>query len=834
MLLRAFCDRAARRGAHPLGRLRRAAHPGPARPALRRRRGDRRRARGARLPRGPAARGDRGADPRAGRRAARRSSCSRTSIGPTRRRSTCCACWRARSRRSPRSCSPAIATTSSTAPTRSRSSSGSWPRRARSRGSRSRRCRRRPSASSPSRTGSTPRTSTARRTATPSTSPRCSRRGRARSRTRCATRCSRGWRACPAPARSLLEAIAIATPQAEIWLLEALAPAELDHLEECLASGMVAAQPDGVAFRHELARLAVEEALPPHRRVALHRARDRGARGAAGPRARTRPASPITPTWRATGRPSCASRPRPPSARASLGAHREAAAQYARALRFADDLAPAEQAALLERRAYEGFLTGELDAAIAAQERALALRRALGDPLREGDCLRSLSRLYRFLGRTEEAAEVGHEAVGPPRGAAAPGRELALAYANLGHLYTTAEDAEQATAWNAKALRARRAARRPPGARLRAHQHRRRRGLHRRPAGAGPARAQPRARAARRAWRSRRAAPTSTSCGGRCAAGATTSSIATSTPASSTAPSAAWTCGGCSSRRAARAWSSTAGSGPRRPTPPPRVVRDRRTWPVPRLFALTVLALVRARRGRSRRLAAARRGARAGRADRRAAAPRAGRGGAGRGRVAGRARRGGRGGDRGRARARRAPAGAVGRRRPRLLAPAGRGRGSRSRTASRAPYAAELAGDGDRAAELWAGLGCPYEAALALAAAGDDDARAPRLRRAAAPRRQARGGDRRPAPARARRARAAARPARRRRGRTPPGSPRARSRSSSSSARGCATPTSRRGCSSPRRPSATTSRPSCASSACARAARRAPRPSGSASRAQDR
>jgi DNA-binding NarL/FixJ family response regulator len=37
------------------------------------------------------------------------------------------------------------------------------------------------------------------------------------------------------------------------------------------------------------------------------------------------------------------------------------------------------------------------------------------------------------------------------------------------------------------------------------------------------------------------------------------------------------------------------------------------------------------------------------------------------------------------------------------------------------PCAAELAGDGDRAAELWAGLGCPYEAALALAAAGDDD-----------------------------------------------------------------------------------------------------------------
>ena len=57
---------------------------------------------------------------------------------------------------------------------------------------------------------------------------------------------------------------------------------------------------------------------------------------------------------------------------ASLGAHREAAAQYARALRFADGLPRDEQAELLERLAYECYLTGELDRAIVAQERALA------------------------------------------------------------------------------------------------------------------------------------------------------------------------------------------------------------------------------------------------------------------------------------------------------------------------------------------------------------------------------------------------------------------------------------------------------------------------------
>ena len=40
-------------------------------------------------------------------------------------------------------------------------------------------------------------------------------------------------------ARALLEAVAVVPPRAEPWLLEALAPEALDHVEECLASGML-------------------------------------------------------------------------------------------------------------------------------------------------------------------------------------------------------------------------------------------------------------------------------------------------------------------------------------------------------------------------------------------------------------------------------------------------------------------------------------------------------------------------------------------------------------------------------------------------------------------
>ena len=64
----------------------------------------------------------------------------------------------------------------------------------------------------------------------------------------------------------LLEVVAIAPPQCELWLLEALAGKALERLEECLASGMLEAQPRGLVFRHELARLALEGSLPPNRR----------------------------------------------------------------------------------------------------------------------------------------------------------------------------------------------------------------------------------------------------------------------------------------------------------------------------------------------------------------------------------------------------------------------------------------------------------------------------------------------------------------------------------------------------------------------------------------
>ena len=250
-----------------------------------------------------------------------------------------------------------------------------------------------------------------------------------------------------AAARSLLEAVAVVPREVELWLLESLTDGEAVGLDECLASGMLTDVPMGVAFRHELARVAVEESLSPTRRRHLHQ---RALAGLEAPPAGSPDLARLAHHAEGAGDDHAVLRFAPAAAEraASLGAHREAAAQYARALRHASGSPATQLAELLERRSYECYVTGEFDEALAAQEHALEFYDELGDERRRGDALRSLSRLLRFIGRTEEAAERGREALAllEPLG---PSRELALAYTNLAHLCMTAEDSPGTLHWGA-------------------------------------------------------------------------------------------------------------------------------------------------------------------------------------------------------------------------------------------------------------------------------------------------------------------------------------------------------------------------------------------------
>jgi DNA-binding CsgD family transcriptional regulator/tetratricopeptide (TPR) repeat protein len=230
--------------------------------------------------------------------------------------------------------------------------------------------------------------------------------------------------------RALLEAVAVVPPQAEIWLLEALAGDSLGALDECLTSGMLRADPGGVVFRHELARLAIEDSVPPGRKHELHRT---ALAALAEPPGGTPDLARLAHHAEAAADADAVVRYAPAAAAraTALGAHREAAAQYARALRFGDGLPPSERADLLDQRSRACYLTDDIDEAIEAVEEALELRRTLGQRLEEGNSLCWLSDILWCPGRTAESAEAARQALELLE-AQPPGIELALAYTKQG------------------------------------------------------------------------------------------------------------------------------------------------------------------------------------------------------------------------------------------------------------------------------------------------------------------------------------------------------------------------------------------------------------------
>jgi len=258
-------------------------------------------------------------------------------------------------------------------------------------------------------------------------------------------RCSRLGR----EARALLEAVAVARTPAELWLLEALAADELASLDECLSSGMLVSAPASVGFRHELARLTIEESLTPARSVFLH---ERALAALSAPPAGAPDLARLAHHAEAAGdveavlchAPAAAARA------AKLGAHREAAAQYARTLRYADGVSLEERAQLHLRRARECYLTDQHDEAIASAEAAIACYRELGDRQGEGKSVLALSSIAWCPGRTAEAERAARKAVQIlerlPRG-----RELAQAYGNLAYRRLEADDREGAIEWAARA-----------------------------------------------------------------------------------------------------------------------------------------------------------------------------------------------------------------------------------------------------------------------------------------------------------------------------------------------------------------------------------------------
>jgi DNA-binding CsgD family transcriptional regulator/tetratricopeptide (TPR) repeat protein len=136
---------------------------------------------------------------------------------------------------------------------------------------------------------------------------------------------------------------------------------------------------------------------------------------------------------------------------AAVGAHREAAAQYARALRFGDGLSLEDRAELLERRSRECYLTDQNEAAVAAIEEAIRCRRAAGQRLEEGLAVHWLAQILWCPGLAQDSARTAREAVSILE-TLPPGRELALAYITVGGFHGAAGRGTEAQRWGRRGL----------------------------------------------------------------------------------------------------------------------------------------------------------------------------------------------------------------------------------------------------------------------------------------------------------------------------------------------------------------------------------------------
>jgi DNA-binding CsgD family transcriptional regulator len=234
----------------------------------------------------------------------------------------------------------------------------------------------------------------------------------------------------------------------ERWLLHDILASDSATVEECLGAGMVA-QEQVLAFRHELARRAIEQSLPLPTRQALHARilaalRERGVEiptarlvhhaDQAGDRAAVLQFAPLAAEQAA-----------------AVGAHREAGAHLATALRHAQSLDDEARADLLDRLSYEYYLTDQMPEAISAREASLALWRAAGRTGREGDALRWLSRLHWYSANKALADSYATAAVDILE-ALAPGRELAMAYSNRSQLHMLADEPALSLVWGNKAI----------------------------------------------------------------------------------------------------------------------------------------------------------------------------------------------------------------------------------------------------------------------------------------------------------------------------------------------------------------------------------------------
>jgi len=240
------------------------------------------------------------------------------------------------------------------------------------------------------------------------------------------------------PARHALDTAALIGSRPPSDLLVSLVEDPL-VMDELVSHGLLIKDGDDLRFRHEIARVAIEAAVPPYRKATIH-SKIMDALLTAGCDDDARLAFHAEGAGRADlvlwyG-------PRAARRASELWSHREAAAQYDRALRSAQESDTRTRAELSDALAHELALLDRWEESAKTRIAALELWRNVGDPRRESPSMREVSKAMWRLCRGPEWLQATEAALAlaEPLG---PSPELARAYEGAGLVREAREMAEQ-------------------------------------------------------------------------------------------------------------------------------------------------------------------------------------------------------------------------------------------------------------------------------------------------------------------------------------------------------------------------------------------------------
>ena len=236
-----------------------------------------------------------------------------------------------------------------------------------------------------------------------------------------------------APARAVLDLVAVIPGVTERWLIAGTCGDVLGAIGDAVESGLILDLPTGFVYRHEIVRDAVAAAIPAAARTLLHARILMALETTAGV---VDPARLAHHAEAAGAADAVVRHAESAGERASAArSHREAAAQYARALRFAGHLPADHRAGLHAARAAALYAADEQVASVVELEAAIALYRALGDVEAEAGATLLLVPRLTCRGRLDEADRAAERAFAlaqdVPSGRMSAGALAALAHVRL-------------------------------------------------------------------------------------------------------------------------------------------------------------------------------------------------------------------------------------------------------------------------------------------------------------------------------------------------------------------------------------------------------------------